>query len=51
MSLEAYFLKVVSPESDNTAFKVAPFLEKLPASLAAVALAEGTDLRPPTSDL
>jgi ABC-2 type transport system ATP-binding protein len=32
MSLEAYFLKVVSPESDNTAFKVAPFLENLPTS-------------------
>jgi len=28
MSLEAYFLKVVSPESNNAAFKVAPFLEK-----------------------
>lgn len=28
MSLEAYFLKVVAPESNGQAFKIAPFLEK-----------------------
>jgi len=43
MSLEAYFLKVVSPESNNAPFQIAPFLAKSSPSIST--------LRPPTSDL